>query len=523
MTASASTADARARSCLGTAADPRTALDLLDATQIVVVIPATPNFFQQISAITAVRLLAKLFPRIRLVGGEVTPATGLPAGAVTLAARLRAERWAGYPRPRAVEAIATELTLAIGDGNSVRADVYIDASAWTTYLGDRPGPVLPVSADRVAVGAVVAASRGVARLVALATGGNPSLESTLWSGLTLTVEETVAAALATERATEAPAGAGFDLEAVLVGLGSIGGAAVWTLGYSADVRGLVDLVDHDRLVLRNVPRATLAAYGAAVARRSKVAEAEAFLRRSAGPTGRPARGTWRTWLAGREPGPLPLILSAVDSVGARRQIQDAVPLELVNAACHPSIAMVSGHRTGDGPCVYCLHVPGVLDEESTITAFLERATNLPARVIQEHRVNSVPLTAAILRGIERHREMGAGSLANLEGRTLDELYREHLMYGSVPAGPDAEGTAVAGAFVTALAGALLAGEAIKHANTALHTYRLGPDSSTRYIEDVLLPTTQAGVDSLERWPGSECLCQSSRRQRLLAQRYQRSA
>lgn len=518
MTTTAPNPDARARTYFGTAADPRTAIELLDATQVAVVVPATPNLFQQISALTAVRLLAKLFPRIRILGvNGIIAANGLPAGATTLAARLQAERWAGYPRPRPIDANAREVTLAIGDGNGVRADVYIDATAWTTYLGDRPGPVLPVSAHRVGVGAVVAAARGVARLVALATGGDPPLEATLWSALTLSVEETVTA---TE--VEVMEG-GFDLEAALVGLGSIGGAAAWTLAHSAEVSGVLDLVDDDRLDLRNVPRATLATYVAAAARRSKVAEAEALLRRSAGPTGRSTMAMWRAWLAGREPGPLPLILSAVDSVDARRQIQDAVPFGLVNAACHPSIVMVSGHRTGTGPCVYCLHVPSVLDAESTTTAFLQRATNLSARVVQEHRVNSTPLTAVILRGIEKHRRLGAGALANFEGRTLDELHREHLMYGWVPAGGDAEGTAVAAAFVTALAGALLAGEAIKHANMALHPYRLGPDSSTRYIEDVLAPTAKVGLDSPQRWPGSECLCQSSRRQRLLAQRYPRSA
>ena len=82
--------------------------------------------------------------------------------------------------------------------------------------------------------------------------------------------------------------------------------------------------------------------------------------------------------------------------------------------------------------------------------------------------------------------------------------------------------AVAAPFTTALAGALLAAEALKRSTEALAPYTLGPNSlGIQYCED--LHTPESGlVDAVFEVP-AECICQSVRRRRLTREIRGRSA
>lgn len=82
--------------------------------------------------------------------------------------------------------------------------------------------------------------------------------------------------------------------------------------------------------------------------------------------------------------------------------------------------------------------------------------------------------------------------------------------------------AVAAPWVTALAGILLAGEALKSTSGELARWRLGPANDSpaiKYAENPYNTPTDALLSRPERWEGDECLCRSPRRLELLRRRY----
>jgi len=84
--------------------------------------------------------------------------------------------------------------------------------------------------------------------------------------------------------------------------------------------------------------------------------------------------------------------------------------------------------------------------------------------------------------------------------------------------------AVAAPYVTALAGVLLAGEALKASSGVEAAHRLGAHGvATKYEESIKHGPTRALLTYPRRWPTSECLCQSRRRLRLLHERYGQQA
>jgi hypothetical protein len=288
------------------------------------------------------------------------------------------------------------------------------------------------------------------------------------------------------------------------------------------LHGRLVVVDPQTLEEHNPARALLAtATAAAVGAGKAAAAAEALGHHDAlEVTAVAATVTaWHATLPRQEP--LPLMLVAVDSADARRAIQDCLPLNLLNAACHPLEITVSGHRTDDGPCVCCLHMEQVLDTQNVRKRLIARATGMPESQVNELMVRPVPLTAMHLRRIEQVRGLPAGALARYERQSLLELWRAELMYGAVPVTTAGGGTvAVAAPYVTALTGVLLAGEALKASSGVEPRFRLGPGGlAIKYEEHVAGGPVNGLLTGPPRWPTSECLCRSTRRLRLTHQLY----
>jgi hypothetical protein len=313
------------------------------------------------------------------------------------------------------------------------------------------------------------------------------------------------------------------LERVDLREGRAGGAAAYLFAHTPQLDGELDLVDPQALEERNPDRALLATQEAAAAGAVKVELAAAALAHLP-LAARPKRITIAELLAGRpREQTLQLVLAAVDSARARREIQDCLPLEVVNAACNPTAIAVSGHVTGDGPCIYCLHLPEVLDSKRILIKLIAAATGLPPTTVIPLMVNHVKLGADHLRAIERNRGLPLGTLQEHRGSEIEELYRAALLYGEV-AIKTASGleAAVAAIFVTALAGFVLAGEALKTAGgEAFAPYRLGVRGrlGTKYEESLFHSPNTSLVSLARRYEGSECLCRSPRRLRIMRQRY----
>jgi hypothetical protein len=168
-----------------------------------------------------------------------------------------------------------------------------------------------------------------------------------------------------------------------------------------------------------------------------------------------------------------MAISAVDSIESRRDIQDALPREILNASTGATNVEVSSHGNfGRAACLYCLYLPEVLDR-SVIQVAMER-TGFGAKDTAEFLMEDAArrLTSDNIRGIEQRNKLAAGTLQIYEGRSLSELLSDQLWYGQAPIPIEGAQALVTTAFVSAFAGFLLLAERLKTANPALAEYKL---------------------------------------------------
>jgi hypothetical protein len=165
-------------------------------------------------------------------------------------------------------------------------------------------------------------------------------------------------------------------------------------------------------------------------------------------------------------------------------------------------------------------MPDLLNRDLIKNRLIAKETGVPEQAVNELRVRRMPLTAPHLNQIEEHRGLARGALARYLRQTIDDLWNEALLYGATPVTTNNTTVAVAAPYVTALAGVLLAGEALKAGTPALAEYRLGPAGpATKYDESPYATPSYGQLSNPPRWPTSECLCRSTRRLRILRQRY----
>jgi len=512
--------DRRARLLAGSSDTVEQILGVLDDTTIRVLLPEHVPWRRQVLAITLVDILARLFPRIRVVGaGEQLAHPLLPPGERLLRERLEEARTHG-PRPlNAGSGVA--VTVVVGEtaeevGGSV---IYCDGDGWQAYLGPEPSALGDSGDELIPIGPLTAACRAAARAFAAALQScGPAvneLRPTYWSALTY---DAGAYPLST---VDVPAPG--LLSAVLAGAGSIGGATAYAFAHVPRLGGELSIVDSQAYARDNPDRALLATNAVAAKGIDKATHAKHVLGHLSQLSVKSHRSSIEQWVGSRDPGPLPLVMCAFDSVESRRELQDCLPRDVINAACGADHVAVSGHVTGDGPCVYCLHIANVLDTEQITFKLIVQSTGLAPRLVQAWLEKHVPVQDAALREIERNRGMSVGALAPYAGRTIDEIHRVALAYGEFALElADGGAAAVAAPWVTALAGFILAGEALKATDMdAYRAYRLGPwaDGRTRYEELLYGSVKDSIVHAVPRWDGSECLCRSTRRLRVLAELY----
>jgi hypothetical protein len=513
--------DRRARLVAGPPEVVEAILRALDEVTVRVFLSDELPWRRQLLVLALVDLLGRLFPRIDVIGaGEGEADALLPPGAPLLRERIAEVRTHGTPPTN--PGVPT-VTVAVGDKYPEPADanseiLYCDGDGWQAYLGPEPSALTGEGDRLIPIGPLVAACRAAARAFAIAVGDcGPAvaeLTPTYWSALTYDAGSGPLPAV--ELPTHGP------LAAVLAGAGSVGGAAAYAFARVPGLKGELFVVDEQGYADNNPDRAILATNAVVGAHGAKAEHVRAVLDHFVDLRVEPFRGTIQAWVGQRPFGALPLVLCSFDSVASRRSLQDCLPLEVINAACGADDVAISGHITDDGPCVYCLHMPRVLDTERITFNLIVASTGLPPRLVQTWLEQQVTLGAAELRRIESLQGMEAGQLDAYVGCTLEELHRLALAYGEFTAELADGVAAVAAPWVTALAGFILAGEALKATAPAYEQYRLGPWSPrrSRYEETAYGSALHAIVGPVARWQGSECLCRSPRRLRLLAEIYE---
>ena len=285
---------------------------------------------------------------------------------------------------------------------------------------------------------------------------------------------------------------------VLAGAGAIGNGAAWALARS-DVKGTIEIVDHESVDLGNLQRYVLAERDDE--NRPKAGLLVGSFARSLGAQAHECR--LADFLEARHHKVENLLL-ALDSAKDRRGAQAALPRQIANAWTQPGDLGVSRHDFLTGACVNCLYLPeGKRRNDDEIIA---EALGVPERLMEVrvllHDNGGVP--RSVLEAIGKARGIGLDRLLSFEGRPLRNLYAEGFCGGAVI--PLSEMGEVVGdvhvplAHQSALAGVLLAAAAVE----------MGGRECTGSIVaqyDVLKHQQRFQVYPAGKRSGKYCICQ----------------
>jgi hypothetical protein len=498
---------------------PEDLIRRLDETTIAIVIGknAALSLSAQVTALTAMNLLARLFRRLLIVvPSEVEADKLLPFVQGPIATALVAFASRVHPQVRAETSEhlpAGVVALHVAESQSIDSEgqVYCAGSGWLAHVGQH-AVALPAGDEQNPVGPLIAAALGVAEVFKVVFGDNlrhvvPSVDIT-FSALTYKVGEMDPGPPLQEALLPRTA---------LVGAGSIGSAFLWGLSHVREAQGRLVVVDHDRLESHNPDRAILVLDGAEALNPQKATYARDTIHEWVPHlTIEPFEGTIREYIDTLPASyVLPLAVSAVDSIESRRDIQDALPSRILNASTGPTKVEVSRHAAfGNGPCLYCLYLPEVL-ERSPIHIAMAR-TGFGQRDLAEFMLpdSNRPLTPGNIRGIEQHNNMPLGTLKHYAGRRLPELLESQVWYSQAPVQLDNGHALVTTAFVSALAGFLLLAEALKEAVPSLAPYRLAG-----IYEQELMGIPNEFLSPGKRDTTGYCLCHDPLRCRLYHEKY----
>jgi hypothetical protein len=382
-----------------------------------------------------VRLLARLYPRIALLGP--TTATR-PLG--ELAARINPN----------IE-IADGARIGIGVGavkKPFETTFYAGAAGWDALLsatspmrvGESDNPFGPGTAACLA-------AANVFRCVFL-----PDWAEQIDNSLRFSAFSADAAAQETRAPRRAWRLSG---DSALVGVGAVGNAALWALA-RAPLDGTLHVIDPQTVELSNVQRYVLAEQSDES--RSKVEVAAALP--TSGLTLIPHQSTLAEFLSLH--GYIwESILLGLDSSRDRRSAQASLPHWIANAWTQPGDLGVSTHpRFGEeGACVTCLYLPdsGVKNEDELVAA----ALNVPQLQMDVRTLlyNGAPLPRGFLEAVAGAVGRPLEALLPFEGRSIRDLYVEGFCGGAViplgEAGRPPQDLHVPLAHQSALAGVLL--------------------------------------------------------------------
>jgi molybdopterin/thiamine biosynthesis adenylyltransferase len=422
-----------------------------------------------------IRLLARLYPTLVIEGQK----------------REAAAELARQINPN-IE-IATgdaNIAIAIGSGERMIADttIFAGCDGWKAQVGTEGPFATGEGANPFGAGvAACLAAANVFRAVFLANAPT-SLDSSA-----------EICALHFAEGSEDVSLHGVDIgDAVLVGAGAIGQAALWALSRTSAV-GRLHVIDPELVELGNLQRYVLATPDSEG--RPKTALLPESQRSGLDYVGH--QQSWEQFCqaSGYE---WERVLVGVDSAAARRAVQASLPRWIANAWTQPEDLGVSVHPwTECGACLSCLYLPAskTPNEDETIAA----ALGLEVMEVRRLLVNDQPMPSALLETVERHLHLPEGSAAAFAGRMVRELYVDGVCGGALlsldRAGRPAQDVHVPVAHQSALAGVLLASRLIAD---ALHE---GPGDSTVAQIDLMRTLPEEIVHPAQKDSRGICICQ----------------
>lgn len=465
-------------------------------------------------------LLARLFDDVQIDGDaavQAHPDFALLEGPVIQAVRDAS----AAARVRLAPTAPPTSQLRIGVGSEqpgAECDLYVGSSGWSAVIS-RTAPQ-PVSTSRVVVGPLAAGALAAAEVFKHVFGdvvpGTFGVAPGGPDGFSLSLLDYGPADAGPAPEPEVPDR--IVLDAVLFGVGSLGCALLLGIAATPQLQGSLVVVDNGTFDEGNPFKYTLLDAASARTKCPKAPWAEAKLAGLArrGLVVSSFEGTAYQYVASLPPDyRLPLVVSAVDTVEARLEVQDTIPQRIVNAGVSGTEAEVSVHGFGEGPCLACLGIES--GRESSHAHRIAEDTGLDVSRVLELLMGNVAMVAADIEQLRRAARLPLQLQHDLDrwaGQPLMSLYNR-LPYSEASA-VTASGAQVrvTTAFVSAFAGVLLLAELLKKSCPSLEKYNV----SNSYRQEMLgIPA--GGVMQYERNKSGNCLCHSSFRQMIFREKY----
>jgi hypothetical protein len=497
--------------------DPDDMLSRLGGTVIRLEIGAETlrSFCGQVIAFQLATLLARLFDRLEFAGDNaclVHENIALLQGPFLPALRTHLRTL----RPKtSTPKSGRVLRVRIGDDETSAASIFIGAIEWVALVSiAKPQPV---GLGENPIGALAAGALGAGEVF------KHIFEDKL-TGAVLASE--ISFSLLTYQNLDSTSiheqpkiPESIELDATLIGCGSVGCAFALGLMLTPNICGTITVIDNGVFDTNNPYKYVLLDWLSA---RKKMSKARWIRRKinsqSSGKVrARAFAGTLQQYQASLSPRyRIPLAVSAVDTLETRFEIQDLLPKAIVNAGIRGTLVEVSSHGFGKGACLGCLIMQQSM--ESWDAEPLATRTGLSVERVRHMILTNAPITDADMFSM-----IGAGVLSpDLVSELPDYIgqpllsFLNRVLYAETRLGStDGRGGArITTAFVSAFAGILLFAEFLKATVSDFARFRL----NNSYRQDLIgIPVD--GVFQYPRDPQGACSCFSDFRLRVYEEKY----
>ncbi len=341
-----------------TADDEHALSELISGTTIRILLgnDAGKTFAGQVLTYQLATLTARLFDRVEICGEEADlchPHMTLLSGPFLPALRLLL----GKLRPLSPMAESPRIVnVVVGRDALVQGQLFLGATAWAALFSQ----IEPqgVSDTTNPIGALTAGTLGASEVFKYVFGGKLRgvVNATSYTLSLLDYREVAGSEPAIPEC--------IGVDATLFGSGSIGCGFLLGALFTPQLHGVLTIVDNGRFDTKNPYKYALLDWSTAQQGPYKAAWTQQQIQRYAPDrlTARSFLGTAESYVASLPHGyTIPLALSAVDTPDARLEIQDTLPERILNAGIDGTLAQVSTHGFGQGPCLACLSMQVALE------------------------------------------------------------------------------------------------------------------------------------------------------------------
>lgn len=493
-----------------------------EGTLINIILPPdeTGDYYKQVTAEVTVNLLARVFREVSVIVPEgavccLPGGKGLPLKDYLSTIPEQVREWQGLRRDT-----SNTINIVIGSEKLLSGGaIYINCDGWLAFLGQNPIKIDPKTKNNP-VGAIVAACLGAAEVFKVAFGPLITIPPTyVDKSLVFSAFSYKVADYSNWQYLDNPEiGPPVLNDVTVFGVGSIGSSMLYSLSFIPDLMGTINVVDPDlKLDVHNLLRYSLLTLGelrqnsetpfvkANWAKEKMIAlcpnlVVNAFVNDASGYISELPHDY-----------KIDVAVSAVDGIPPRRDITDVMGRQTINAASGATNIEITRHRFNDGmACLFCRYVNSK-SPLSQVQLYSEMTGLSPERIVQL-LAQEVLEESDIVELIEKGK-INEDESDKWIGNRLSTLVNNRL-YGQVAlANPGEAGVGVVTvAFVSLMAGALLAGELLKAKSFSWEDSWDG----NLYQQDLLHRPNEIFM-----WePSNEkCLCNHSFRQMIYRKKY----